>query len=293
MDIEVLRLLNRVRAHGSYAAVSRAHDLDPSQISRAVSQAETTLGFRLFQRSTRQMTLTDQGESFLDEAARIVEAFDQARESAGETQSALRGTVRLTAPLAYAGARIIPRLAAFRDAYPEIGLEVVATDAVVDLRRDEIDLAIRHAPMIEGDLICRKLHDTVYQVCATPTVRDAIEDLSSPHVLGAMSVLRLDLPGFRDRWQWRRGRQRGAVNITGPLLFSSVVNLHEAALAGLGPAMLADWIVERDIERGDLVELYPDTSFAADTFDASAWLIYPDKRFIPARVQAVMDFLRR
>lgn len=189
----------------------------------------------------------------------------------------------------------MPRLGAFRQQFPGIEVELIVADNILDLHKNEIDIAIRHAPSIGGDLVCAKLHDTVYRVCASPSVKASLPHDITPDDIAGFEILRLDLPGFRDQWQWRETgtRRRGTVDVRGRLLFSSVVNQKDAVLAGLGPAMMADWIIERHLASGELIDLFPDHAFTVNNSEGAAWLVYPEKAYIPARVRAVIDFLRQ
>lgn len=167
MDLEALKLFIEVARAGSFAAAARAHDLDPSAISRSVAQLEASLGVRLLQRSTRRMALTEAGEDYL----RRVEGASLEIEAAGEAAKAMgagpRGVLRMTASVAFGQRRIAPLLPAMRQAFPELGLELVLSDSNLDLIAERIDLPIRLGPSLSGDLVGAKLFATRYHVCAS------------------------------------------------------------------------------------------------------------------------------
>ncbi len=294
MNLKDLEILLAVVRRGSFAAVAREQGVDPSSISRSIAALEADLGLRLLQRSTRRLSLTDAGASYCRRIEPLVEELRAAGDAARSAARAPSGRLRLTASVAFGEACLVPLLPAFRRAYPEILLDLVLSDANLDLLGEQMDLAIRLAPRIEGDLIGVKLRDTHYRVCASPAYLGEGGNPGDPAALAAHDCIRLDLPGYRDRWRFKaeNGREE-AVAVTGGLLLSSPLASLSCARAGLGPALLADWLVERDLEQGALVDLFPGIEVTATSFETAAWLIYPSRRYLPARVRAGIDFLRQ
>jgi DNA-binding transcriptional LysR family regulator len=293
MEIETLRVLVETAQLGSFAAVARGRGLDPSTVSRMVAQAEQALGIRVFQRTTRRLSLTEAGESFVRSAESIVDEFGRAHEAARGNHARATGSLRLTTSVAFGQIWLVPLLSQFRAAFPELSLELVLTDSNVDLIRDRIDLAIRLAPAIEGDVVCAKLRDTRYRVCASPGYLQSCPPLARPSDLTNHQSLLFSFPGFRSRWLFRsRSKRLTEVPVLGAIVISNALGLRDAALAGLGPALLADWLIDRDLDAGRLIDVFPKFDVTATTFETAAWLVYPSRSFLPAKVRLMIDFLR-
>ena len=287
MTINDLRVLQLVAAQGSFAGAARILDVDPSSVSRTIAGIEETLGVRLFQRSTRRLSVTDAGEIFLQRLAPLLDGLEEARDAATGASRGPSGLVRLTTTVAFGHEVIVPLLPLLRDTLPDVHLELHLSDAPVDLVGAGIDLALRLAPAPQGDFISRKVIDTRYRVVAAPTVpRPAV-----PDELQRMDCLRFTLPDYRTAWRFRREGTETRVPVDGPVMISNALALREAARAGLGPALLADWMIADDLACGRLVDLFPEHEVTATTFETGVWVLYPSRDYLPARVRAVIDTL--
>ncbi|WP_299205449.1 LysR family transcriptional regulator [uncultured Tateyamaria sp.] len=292
MDITALRTVQLVAHHQSFAAVARVLDVDPSSVSRTVAGIEGQLGLRLFQRSTRQLTLTEAGSVYLARIGPLLDDMDLARDAAAEVSTQPSGRVRLTASVAFGQEVIVPHLADLRAALPEIELELILNDQTIDLVAGQIDIAIRLAPAPKGDLISTRLRSTRYRVVASPDYLDQHGRPRKPEALTDDACLRMTLPDYRTEWRFRKNQTETIVGVTGPILISNALALRTAARNGLGPALLANWMTETDLAQGTLVDLFPDHDVTATTFDTGAWLLYPSRTYLPTKVRAVIDFLR-
>lgn len=293
MDIRSLELFVAVARRLSFAAVAKERGVDPSTVSRAIGDLELTLGLRLFQRTTRTMTLTEAGAVYFSRIEPLVEEFSGARDAAAQVVGKPQGTLRLTASVTFGQKRITPLLGAFRALYPDLKVEFLFTDANVDLVAERIDLAIRLAPAVEGDLIAAKLMDTRYRVVASPGYVTSHSPVTMPSDLSSHRVLLFNLRVYRSRWLFRDATGVvESVPIDGDVTLSPAGSLLEAALADLGPALLPDWLVDESIAEGRLVDLLPAFQATATTFDTAAWLVYPSRAYLPGKVRAMVDFLR-
>lgn len=293
MDLDALRLLTLVAQQGSFAAAARVVGVDPSSISRSVATTEAALGLRVFQRSTRTLSLTEEGDTYLKRITPLLEEFEQARDAARQATTTPSGTLRMTASVAFADTCIVPLLDAFHAAYPDITVELLPTDANLDIAANAIDLAIRLTPAPKGDLISTRLRTTRYLVCASPAYLTKHGPIQTPGALTDHNCLRFALPEYRTRWRFRATEQEAfEVPVTGNTIIASALSLKQAALAGLGPALLADWLVAEDVAQGRLVNLFPDHECTATSFDTGAWLLYPSRSYLPRKVRVMIDFLK-
>lgn len=299
MDINALKIAALVAQHGSFAAAARLLDLDPSSVSRSIATTEAALGFRLFQRSTRTLSITEEGQAFLGRITPMLDEFDHAKEAARQSQTSPTGRLKLTASVAFADTCIVPLLGKFHARYPDITVELLPTDANLDIAAEGIDLAIRLAPAPKGDVISTKLMPTRYLVCASPDYLRQHPDLTQPEDLGTHNCLRFALPAFRHRWKLRRAQgdlgdvgELDEIPISGNLVIGNALSLRRATLDGLGPALLADWLVAQDIEAGRLLPLFADHDWTATEFETAAWMLYPSRSYLPRKVRVMIDFLR-
>ncbi len=294
MELEHLRIVIEVARRGSFTAVAHDRNLDPSSISRVVALLEHELGVRLFQRSTRRLGLTEAGAIYLARVEGLVDDLDHARDEALAICSTPIGTLRLTTTVAFGHQCVVPLLPKFRDLYPKLSLELLLTDANLDLVADRVDLAIRLGPSIESTLIYVKLVDTHYRVCASPAYCAHHEPLIIPEDLRDHKCVLFSLPEFRARWFFRD--RRGVVQeipIQGDVIIANPLSLRECALAGMGPVLLANWLIAKDLDQGYLIDLFPDYQVAATTFETAAWLVYPSRIYLPHKVQVMMEFLKQ
>jgi len=294
MNLKDLRLFVDVAVRGSFSAAARDRDLDPSSVSRMISALEADLGIRLLQRTSRQMTLTEAGARFLEEIEPLLDDFDRARDFAAGSTGRPRGTLRITAPATFGQMRIVPFLHEFRALYPDLRVECLFTDQYLDLVSDRIDLAVRLAPSIEGDLVASKLMDIDYRVVASPHYLSMSTPLQKPSDISAHRCILFTMKAFRSRWMFRD--DAGLIEeipIDGDLILSPAGSLLAAAIQGLGPALLPGWLADPEITAGRLVNVFPKHSVTATTFDTAAWIIYPSRAYLPAKVRVMIDFLRR
>ena len=189
MTLDSLRLLLRIRQHGTLAGVARAMDVDPSSVSRALSAVEAELGVRVFQRTTRRLTVTEEGARLLARLGPLVEDIGNVLDDARHHRRRASGRLRITASVAFGEVCLVPLLPAFRRQYPEVEIDLLLTDARLDIVAEAVDLAIRLAPAPEGDLITTRLMTTQYHVCASPDYIAAIATRYSPSQF--------------DYWTWR------------------------------------------------------------------------------------------
>jgi DNA-binding transcriptional LysR family regulator len=294
MDLADLEIFVAVARRGNFAAVAKERDLDPSSVSRSIAKLEGVLGLRLLQRTTRRVTLTEAGEIYLARIEPLVEELAGAQEAAAGTREAPRGTLRLTASVTFGQMRIVPLLAELRALYPDLKVECLFTDAILDLIAERVDLAIRLAPTIEGDLIAAKLVGIHWRVVASPGYVAWHSRLAQPADVGRHRCVLFNLRPYRTRWTFRnRAGRLEEVAIGGDIVLAPAGAIRDAALAGLGPALLPDWLIDEDISAGRLVDAFPNHAVTATAFDTAAWLVYPSRAFLPNKVRVVIDFLRK
>lgn len=293
MDIAALKMFVAVAQRRSFAAVAREFDADPSTISRTIANLEEELGLRLFQRTTRSVTLTEGGEKYLSRIEALVEDLDIAREEALTVIAQPKGIMRITASIAFGQYCLTPLLPAMRAKFPGLRFELILTDLPVDLVSERIDLAIRLGDRVRGNVVSTKLFDNHYRVCASPGYIKQHDPVDRPQDLLSHSCLMMR-PATQDT-NWIAQDSAGRIEeipVRGDVVISSVMALRQCALDGLGPVMLAGWMIDKDIRSGRLVELLPSYRMSGAHARKAAWLIYPSKRYLPLKSRVTFDFVK-
>jgi len=293
MEMDQLRLFVEVARRGNFAAVARDRAIDPSSVSRVIAALETELGVRLFQRTTRRFSLTEAGDAYLSRVEPLLNDLEHARDEIRAGSNGPSGILRMTASLAFGRQCLVPLLSQFRAQFPRLKLELLLADGNLDLVGERIDLAVRLGPRLDTTLVGVKLCDTRYRVCASPGyLRN--KPLRRPQELAHHRCLLVTLPEFRTRWLFRHPTgEVEPVPVDGDLIVSNPLALRDCVIAGMGPALLADWLTDEDVAAGRLVELFPRYRVTATDFETAAWLVYPSRTYLPNKVRATIDFLKR
>ncbi len=294
MDSSALKTILRVRDMASIAGAARVLDVDPSSVSRVVAAVEAELGTRLFHRTTRRLTVTEEGQRYLQRVAPLLDELDAAKEEAASARTQPSGQLRLTASVAFSCKVLMPLLLRFQEEYPNIVVDLQSSDANLDLVENGIDLAVRLAPSPRGDLISTRLMRTTYKVVASPDYLRGVDQPDHPNALQQMNCLRYALRGLQDDWHFRSDRVDAfVVPVRGSPLVSNALALRDAAIAGAGVALLADWLVDPDLQDGNLVQLFPEYQSTVSEFETAAWMLFPDRTYLPRKVRVMIDFLKR
>jgi DNA-binding transcriptional LysR family regulator len=297
MDSATLKAFVEVARLGSFAHVARDLELDPSSVSRTVAALEQELGVRLFQRTTRKLSLTEAGDAYLARVSPLIDELEQAREEALALSKGMNnkahGTLRITSSVAFGIIEIVPRLAEFRRLHPQLKVELLLNDANLNLINDRIDLAVRLGAQFEGEAVLTKLMRTRYRVCASPAYIASHGAPSTPADLARHRCLLLTLPEFRHEWHFKGSDGKvESVPVDGDIIISSPLALRSCALDGMGPVLLADWLANEAIEDGALIDLFPHLQVTATSFDTGVWLLYPTRSYLPLKVRLMVDYLK-
>lgn len=270
---------------GSFARAAAALSLSTSAVSRRVAALEARLGRTLLYRSTRRVTLSDDGERCVAPATRLV---DDWQALAGEPGSgALQGRLRLTMPAAFSRQWAAAALPRWLRQHPDLALDVSFTDQVVDLVATGTDLALRFGTLPDSGLVARRLGRLRRVLVAAPAYLQRAGTPRNPQDLVGHALLVYALLGSGDRWTLDRRGEQASVPLQGRLRSDSKDAIHAAARQGLGIAMLAQFDVQADLADGRLQQVLP----AWRAPEAGIYAVHPAGRHPPARVRAAIEFL--
>ena len=293
MDIQQLKVFIQVVQQGSFAGAARHLDLTPSAVTRAVAALETTLGARLLQRTTRKVALTEAGAAYLERVRPLLDELERAAEELHANTGQVCGTVRVTASVAYGQTVLVPMLPALHVAHPALEVDLILSDSVLDLVAQRIDVALRLGPSVDSSLVGMQLRPVRFRVCASPAYLRKHGRPRHPADLAHCACLRFPLPGYRTQWTLRdKDGRTEVIAVHGWLVMSTALALHRAALDGLGPALLGDWLIDADIAAGRLVDLFPKHEATATNFNSAVSLLYASREHVPRRVRAFVEFVK-
>ncbi len=292
MDKYSLEIFIDVARDLNFASVARSREIDPSQVSRTIQALEQEAGTALLARTTRRMVLTEAGATFLHHASEAVQKMNAAMDAAQASAGQLKGTVRITASVAFGERALVPLLLPMKQRLPDVMLDLVLQDDTVDMMHDQVDLAIRLAPNLSGDLIGRRLRTTRYRICASRNYARTHGACLNPQDLSNHKVVAFDLPGYRDTWRFEQNNAEDvSIAVEPAVIISSALAVRRAAMLGVGPALLADWLIDDALAAGELIDLFPDYRVTATTFDTGVWLAYPAGVMLSHKARAVADSL--
>lgn len=290
----MLRLFVDVMRQGSFAAVARDRNIDPSSVSRAIATLEKELGLRLFQRTTRKLSPTEAGTTYFSHIEPLMEELNRARDIATDVSDQPQGKLRVTASVPFGLQCIVPLLPAFAERYPDLTVDLMLTDAVVDLVAERVDVAVRLGVLEDSTLIAQQLMRTYYRVCASPEYLQKAASIHKPEDLDQHNCLRFPLAGFQTQWIFKdRGGQLSEVPVHGTLIISNMLALQHCAIAGMGVALLPNWLIDEDLRSGLLVDVFPEYEMTATNFSTAAWLVYPSRTYVPQKVRVLIEFLKQ
>ncbi len=274
--------------HGSFSGAARQLGVTPQAASRSVLRLEETIGVTLFRRTTRTVTPTDAARAYYRTAKQALELLEQAELDASSQSSARSGLVRLSAPTTFGHHRLLPSLTAFRERFPRIELEIHVGSRNVDFATEGYDLAIRLGRIRTPGLVARKLGSFPLGVYGSPAYLARSPAPRTPAQLVDHACLAFIMPSTGRVLPWtfvpgpRSFTPKAAVRCTEDAL--SLVTL---ARAGLGLVQAYDFLVERDVERGLLVEVLKDYRGASRPFS----LIYPSTPKPSPAARTLIDYI--
>ncbi len=291
MDIEQLKIFLAVYRTKGIAPVADKFGLAPSSVSRSLAGLESKLNTRLFHRTTRKVFPTEAGENFYHQISPLVEELEFSFSALQDTRKAPVGNIRLACSVSFGQLVLTPILKEFQQKYPDINLELILSDRNADLIDDRIDIAIRHGELSDSSLVIRKLMDANYYVVASPEYVLNSPSLQSIEDISEHNVISFPMQELRSEWNFTKGKKQISVPITPKLIISNANAIRECAKNSLGLAILADWTVSADFEKGSLIKVFPEWQAVGSNLGNIIRLVYPSKSFIPKKTQVLSDFL--
>lgn len=284
--IAALRAFSRVAESGSFSAVAREMGTTQPAISRQVASLEDHLGVRLLHRTTRSLTLTEDGRDLLDHATRLLDAIEETVASVGRRRASPSGLVRLGAPVAFGRLYIAPRIGRLLDRYPDLRIDLSLSDGMADLVHEGLDVAVRIGETPDSALVARRIGVTG-RVCVASVEYIALHgEPAHPNDLAQHQCI---LYVRRDTAEWSFEGPDGplSVQVHGRFRTDSGEAIRQAVLAGIGIGIAPAWMFRDALLEGTVKELFPEWKSPL----APIFAVYPSRRHLAPRTRAVIDFL--
>src|SRR5581483_8907297 len=289
-ELKRLAVFVAVVEGGGFTAAAARLGSTKAMVSAQVRQLEAGLGLTLFTRTTRRVTLTEDGRRLYQDSAPLLRELEAVVDRAGAGGGALSGTLRITVPASYLPGRLAPRLARFAELHPRLQLDLISTDQVLDLVGEGIDLAIRGSIVLrDSTLRAVRLEHSEQWVTAAPAFLARNQLPRRPEDLAGLRWVALSLLRAPLTWAFSRGGARRVVRMPAVARCNSPSAVLELVREGLGVSVLLDYMLREDVAQGRLVRLLPDWTLPGVGVHA----MYPASRHVPAKVRALIDFLRQ
>ncbi|WP_158801685.1 MULTISPECIES: LysR family transcriptional regulator [unclassified Acidisoma] len=282
-------VLSAVIEGGSFVRAGLALGLSPSGVSRAIARLEGRVGIRLLDRTTRSVTLTDEGRRFYEEVSPLLAGIEEAATVASGSSVIARGRLRVDIDPFFARLMLAGHLGEFLERHPELSLELTTREHLGDLVADGIDLTMRFGEPQPSSSIARKLIETRILTVAAPSYLSRHGRPKHPSDLTAHACIQFRDPVTQQpfAWEFHRGREVLPVKTTGRLLVADVGTMLGECLAGAGVAQVMALGVQDLLDEGRLVELFPD--WPGELFPLYA--LHPSRHHPPAKVRAFIEFV--
>jgi DNA-binding transcriptional LysR family regulator len=284
--LEAMSIFLAVVEAGSLSSAARRQKTPLATVSRKISELESHLQTKLFNRSTRKVVLTEAGSSYVVACKRILADVMEAERAASGEYAAATGGLTVTAPVGLGRAYLIPILAEFLKAYPEIDVELVLNDRIMSLPEEQIDVALRMGPLPDSSLMALRLGGIRRIFCASPTYLAARGTPRTPNDLVGHDCVSYPSLLSPDVWTFAGDESNLAVRVHSRLVVSNAEAACDAARAGIGITAAFSYLVESALKAGTLTTLL-------DEFQPPAWpvsLVYMAGRFLPIKLRAFLDF---
>ena len=282
-----MRTFCAVAEAGSFVRAAETLELSKADVSRYVGGLEARLGVRLLHRTTRRLSLTDEGELFYARSKELLVGLEEAESELRSRSGAARGVLRINAPVTFGILHLAPLWAAFRERHPQVRLDLTLSDRVVDLVEEGYDVAIRIAALPDSTLISKRLASTRIVLCASPRYLEANGMPRHPSELANHSVIAYRYWSTGDEWRFDGPKGRVSVR-TKPIMHSNSGDTCRAmALEHHGVILQPTFLIGQDLLDGTLVELMPEYR----SLELGIYAIYPTRKHVSPKVRALIEFL--
>ena len=283
--LQAMTTFVRVVENGSFSGAAKQLNVGQPAVSKTIAQLEDRLQVRLLLRSTHGLTPTEAGQRFYERARRAIEEANEAELEARGAGASLSGRLRVSAATTFARLHVVPHLPAFLKANPDLEIDVILDDRVIDLVAEGVDMALRMGELPDSVAVARKLASGRRSVIATPAYLERCGIPQSPAELGSHQALIYSQAS--SGWTFKRGSAETSVSVHGRVRVSAAEGLRAAVLADMGLTIASDWMFSPELESGAVRRVLE--AWALPTIDL--WAVFPTGRLASAKAHAFATFV--
>lgn len=270
------------------AATAQELGLTPPAVSKRLAQIEKRLGVRLLQRTTRQISLTPEGETYLNEGANVLANLEELERSVSRSRNTPKGVIKVGATLGFGRRFIAPAIAKFSDLYPEVEVQLTLNDRPINIVEKGLDVVIRFGELPDVRLTARLLANNHRVLCAAPDYLKRMGEPESPKDLSKHQCLFIrEADESYGTWHFHQGQKSETVKVRGPLTSNDGESVMKWALEGRGIMVRSIWDVEKYIKSNHLEIILPEWRLPA----ANIYVVFPTRNNLSAKNRAFVDFL--
>lgn len=287
MNLEHLNLFIRVAAKLNISQAGKELGLSPAVSSAYITKLEDSLSVKLIYRTTRQVSLTEEGTAFLPYAEEVLSSVEQAKSSVGIGNTSPQGKLRIAAPASFARLHIIPAITGFMAENPNVTIDLRLSDTIIDMVEGGFDIAIRDASLNDSSLIAKKIAKDRRIICASPKY---IERYGTPKtLLDLKNHFCVNLPNL-EHWLFETNQGVEKIKTNTILKADNGEAVRDACIEGIGLTLTSTWCSYKQLISGELIEVLSDYKLLSDT---AIWAMYPSTRLLAPKVRSFIDYFNQ
>ena len=275
----------RIASTANISLAGRELNISPAVASAHIGKLEEKLGVRLIHRTTRKVSLTDDGKLFLPHAQEVLDSIETAQAAVGSGAQTPQGTLRVTAPASFGRMHLIPAIPEFLEQYPKLNIDFRFSDSILDVVEGGFDVAIRDAELKDSNLHAKKLADDKRIIVASKNYIEKYGKPETPADLKSHKIV--NLTGL-EVWDFKAGQGITSIKTPNYLRMDNGEAVRDACIQGCGITFTATWCSYPYLKSGELVQILQDYPLATD---CALWAVYPSHRLLAPKVRAFIDFL--
>jgi len=287
MYISAIPIFIAVVENKSFSRAAEKLGITKSAVSKRITQLEQHLGVKLLSRSTRQLSLTEAGERYLEHARKALDATIEAEDAATELQTQPKGTLNINVPMSFGRLHIAPLIPLFLNKYPDISLKMDMSDVWSDIVAEGYDIAIRAADLKDSSLFARKIAPLKSVLCASPNYIEKYSTPKEPHELLGHNCILYSYSQIINEWQFTKNNEIETIRVKGNYQVNNSEALNTALIQGAGVGRLPSFVAGEGIKNGTLIPLLTDYEMA----EKIIYAVFAEKTFMPQKIRVFIDFL--
>lgn len=271
----------------NFSEAARQLGIAKSAVSGQISALEEELGVRLLNRTTRKLSTTEAGDIYYQHCLKILQQAEQAQSDLRLYQSTPSGHIKITSPISFGNEYLVPAVKRFKQHFPQLSIELLLEDRIINMVEEGIDLSIRIGWMQQSNLVAKKICDSKMLLIASPDYLTSSAKLERPEQLTEHEWIALTILPSPLRWKFQSAQGQHQVQMNSSIKSNSVDTVAALVESGQGVTALAQYVVDKELETGELVEVLPEYKLEP----VGIYAVYPHREHVPPKVRIFIDYL--